>query len=221
MKSKKSDDKLEKSLKQTAIAVNQNNEQSTSTLDTSNKDVQLSSNPKTKQKAKQKKIGSETRPEDILDTLQNRKLAPGEWENFADQLLKRGVQKVADDLRGHVQPATERDTRFEPPEGVSDDSGAEELGVRRSSRQTKRKEPKRFGDPVKHSIKEVSEELSGGAFLKAALQEYRRRLTDFQERDDRPIESNCRLLKTLSPEEIRLRNAGQRSKLESLLESRP
>ena len=53
--------KPEKSLKQTAIAVDQNNEQSISTLDTSNKDVQSSSTLKTKQKAKQKKIDSETR----------------------------------------------------------------------------------------------------------------------------------------------------------------
>ena len=194
MKDKKSDDKPEKSLKQTAIAVDQNNKQSTSTLDTSKENIPSSSTPKTKQKAKQKEIDSETRPEDILDTFQNRKLAPAEWENFADQLLKRRVQKVADDLRGHVQPATERDTRFEPPQGVSDDSGAKELGVRRSSSQFKSKESKRFGDPVKHSIKEVLEELSGGAFLKAALQEYRRRLTDFQERGDRPIESTLRLL---------------------------
>ena len=187
-KGKKPDNKPKKSTKQTGTAVDQSSEQSTSTLDTSNRDVQSSSTPKNKQKAKLKKIDSETRPEDILDTFQNGNLAPAEWENSADQLLKRDVQKVADNLRGHVQPASERDTRFEPPQGVSDDSSAEESGVRRSSRQTKSKEPQRFGDPVKHSIKEVSEELSGGALLKAALQEYRRRLTDFQERSDRPIE---------------------------------
>ena len=165
-KGKKPDYKPGKLLKQTAITVDQGNEQSTSTLDTSNKDVHASSSPKTKQKAKLKTIDSQTRPEDILDTFQNRNLAPAEWENIADQLLKRGVQKVAYDLRGNVQPASERDTIFEPPQGVSDDSSAEESGVRRSSRQTKNKDPKRFGDPVKNSIKEVSEELSGGALLK-------------------------------------------------------
>ena len=78
--------------------------------------------------------------------------------------------------------------------GVSDDSSAEGSGVRRNSRQTMSKEPKRFGDPVKHSIKEVSEELSGGALLKAALQEYRKKLTDFHERSDRPVESKLRIL---------------------------
>ena len=162
-------------------------------------------------------IDSETRPEDNLDTFQNRNLAPAEWENFAEQLFKRGVQKVEDDLRGHVQPAFERDTRFGPPQGVSDDSSSEESGVGRSSRRTKNKEPKRFGDPVKHSIKKVSEELSGGALLKAALQEYRRKLTDFQERSDRPIESKLRLLE----KHLFRRTPGQRSKLESLLENRP
>ena len=104
---------------------------------------------------------------------------------MAYQFLKRGVQKVSDDLRGHVQPASERDTRFESPQGVSDDS-----------RQSKSKELKRFGDPVKHSIKEVSEELTGGALLKAALQEYRRRLKTFQERSDMPTESKLRLLES-------------------------
>ena len=97
-----------------------------------------------------------------MDTFQNRNLAPAEWENFADQLLKRGVQRIVDDLRGNFQPVSERDTAFEPPQGVSEESSAEESGVRRSSRQTKNKEPKRFGDPIKHSIKKVSADLSGG-----------------------------------------------------------
>ena len=167
-KGKKSDEKHGKMPRQTAIAVDQGNEQSTPTLDTSNKDVHASSNPKTKQKAKLKKIDSQTHPEDILDTFQNRNLAPAVWENLADQLLKRWVQKIADDLRGNFQPVSEKDTIFEPPHGVSDDSSAEESGVRRCSRQTKSKDPKQFGDPVKQSIKEVSEELSGGVLIKAA-----------------------------------------------------
>ena len=93
MKGKKSDDKPEKlpNKLQTTIAVDQSNEQSRSTMVTSNKDVHASSTPKTKQKAKLKTIDSQTRPEDILDTFQNRNLAPAEWENLADQLLKRGV----------------------------------------------------------------------------------------------------------------------------------
>ena len=79
----------------------------------------------------------------------------------ADQVLKGGDQKEVDKLRGNNQPAGETDERFDPPTGTKDDFSMEDTGVRRSSRQTKNKEPQRFGDPVKHSIKEISkEELS-------------------------------------------------------------
>ena len=74
-KEKKSDDKQSKLPRQTAIAVDQRNEQSTSMLDDSNKDVHTSSTPKNKQKAIIKTIDSQTRPEDIVDTFQNRNLA--------------------------------------------------------------------------------------------------------------------------------------------------
>ena len=109
-------------------------------------------------------------------------------------MLKRGVQRVADDIRGNPQPFSERDAAFEPPQRFSDESSAEESNVRRCSRQTKNKEPKRFGDPIKHSIKEISENLTGGALLKTALQEYSRRLRDFKERSDRPAESKLKML---------------------------
>ena len=102
-------------------------------METSNTDVHASSTPKTKQKAKLKSIDVQTRPEDILDTFQNRNLAPAEWENLTDQLLKRGVQKVADDLMGNVQSESEKYTFFEPPQGSSDESSADDSGVRRSS----------------------------------------------------------------------------------------
>ena len=123
-----------------------------------------------------KKTVLATRPEDILDTFQNRNLPPAEWENLADQLRKRGVEKVANEL-GDIRQFQRGRRRG-----------------RRSSRQTKSKEPKRFRDPVRHSIKQVSEELTGGALLKAALQEYRRRLPEFKERNDRPTESKLGLL---------------------------
>ena len=32
-------------------------------------------------------------PEDKLDTFQNRNLEPAEWENLADQVLKRGYKR--------------------------------------------------------------------------------------------------------------------------------
>ena len=101
-----------------------------------------------------------------METFHNRNLAPSDWEKYADQLLKRGVQRVADELRENPQKGSELDTNFEPPQGFSDESSAEESGVRRSSRQTKNKEPKRFGDPIKHSIKEISEIHTGRGLLR-------------------------------------------------------
>ena len=96
------------------IAIDQIQEQPTSNSGTLDRDTHASSTSKTKQKTKLKFIDSQTCPEDILDTFQNRNLAPAEWENFADQLLKRGVQRVAEDLRGNFQPVSERNTAFEP-----------------------------------------------------------------------------------------------------------
>ena len=149
---------------QTVIATDQGPEQSTSKLGTLGQNTQTSSTPKTKQRTKLKCIDSQTSLEDILDTFQNRNLAPAEWEKYADQFLKSGVQRVADDIRRNSQPFSERDAAFESPQGFSDESSAEESSVRRSSRQTKKKEPKRFGYPIKHSIKEISENLTGGHY---------------------------------------------------------
>ena len=162
VKEKRSHSKQNNLTGQIAIATDQGHEQPLSKLGTLGHHTQTVSTPKTKQRTKSKCIDSQTSPEDLLNTFQNRKLAPAEWEKFADQLLKRGVQRVADDIRGNPQPILERDAAFEPPQGFSGESSAEESSVRRSSRQTKNKEPKRFGHPIKHSIKEISENLTGG-----------------------------------------------------------
>ena len=54
----------------------------------------------------------------------------------SDRISTHEVQNVADELRGKNQSVGERDDKFKPPQGVSD-------------------------DPVKHSIKKISEKLSG------------------------------------------------------------
>ena len=92
-KEKRPKDKQKSLTGQIAVAVDQGMEQSTSNLETLKNDVHASSTPKTKQKVKLKTIDSQTRPEDILDTFQNQNLPPAEWENLADQLLKRGSKK--------------------------------------------------------------------------------------------------------------------------------
>ena len=80
------------------------------------------------QKGKLKKVDLSTKPEDILETFQNRDLVPAEWEHLAHQMLKRGVQKVPDELRGKNQSAGEGAERFYPPTVVSDDSNMEDMG---------------------------------------------------------------------------------------------
>ena len=193
-KEKKIRNKQQQGTSQTTTAVNPEQEQSTSRPEKVDTKNQSSSTPKPKQRSKLKCIDSHTPLEDIVDTLHNRNLAPSEWEKYADQLLKRGVQRVADEIRGNPQQISEKDTTFEPPQGFSDESSTEESGIRRSSRQTKNKEPKRFGDPIKHSIKEISENLTGGGLLKEALKEYRNQLRDFKDRSNRPMESKVRRL---------------------------
>ena len=195
-KEKKGRSKKQQGTNQAATAANSEQEKATSKpeSDTVDNKIQSSSTPKAKQRPKLKDIDSHTPLEDIVDTFHNRNLAPSEWEKYADQLLKRGVQRVADELRENPQQSSELDTNFEPPQGFSDESSAEESGIRRSSRQTKNKEPKRFGDPIKHSIKEISENLTGRGLLKEALRQYRNQLQDFKDRVDRPLESKVRRL---------------------------
>ena len=155
----------------------------------------MSSTHRKQQKGKLKKKGMSSKPEDIMDKFHNRNLAPTKWETLGDQVHKRGVKKVADELRGKNQSVGEWDERLDPPTGASDDSSIEDTGVGRSWRQTKSKDSQHFGDLFKHSIKEISgEKLSEGALPKIALHEYRRRLTHFKTRSDRPIETRSGLL---------------------------
>ena len=93
-KEKKGRSKKQQGTNQAATAANPEQEQATSkpeseTVDTK---IQSSSTPKAKQRPKLKCIDSHTPLEDIVDTFHNRNLAPSEWEKYADQLLKRGVQ---------------------------------------------------------------------------------------------------------------------------------
>ena len=50
-----------------------------------------------------KKVDLSIKPEELLDTCQSRYLAPSEWGHLDDQVLKRGVQKTASELRGKNQ----------------------------------------------------------------------------------------------------------------------
>ena len=117
-----------------------------------------------------------TKPEDILDTFQNRN--------------QQNRKTLADEcLRGEYRRwPTHREERTNLRANETKDSILHRVHQKKLT-PNKAEEPQRFGDPVKHSIKEISEEeLSGWALLKAAWQEYRRRLTHFKTRSERPIE---------------------------------
>ena len=77
-------------------------------------------------------------------------MTPGEWDELAEQVLTRGVQKEAEQIL-----TAKEDTIVEfPPPGFSDisDQEEEQTTVRRTSRQTKNQGPKRHGSPVSHSV---------------------------------------------------------------------
>ena len=97
-KEKKGRNKQQQGTSQTATAANLEQEQSTSKPERVDTKIQSSSTPKAKQRPKLKCIDSHTPLEDIGDKFHNRNLAPSEWEKYADQLLKRGVQRVADKI---------------------------------------------------------------------------------------------------------------------------
>ena len=118
VKEKKNQNKQQQGTSQTATAADLEQEQSTSKSGKLDKKTQTSSTPKSKQRSKLKCIDSQTPPEDMIDTFHNRNLAPSDWEKYADQLLKRGVQRVADEIRKNPQQISEKDTTFEPPQGL-------------------------------------------------------------------------------------------------------
>ena len=73
------------------------------------------------------------------------------------------------------------DVHMDPPPGFSDESSKDEhqgsiAPIRRSNRQTKNQGPKRYGDPVKHSVRLLCSEVDLTDLNKAALEAYRLKL---------------------------------------------
>ena len=73
-------------------------------------------------------------------------MTPGEWDELAEQVLTRGIQKESEQIL-----TANEDTIVEvhPPD-FADEAGQDEepLAVRRSGRQTNNQGPKRYGSPV-------------------------------------------------------------------------
>ena len=154
-----------------------------------------SSTPRKASIEKLKEITCVTTLETILETFQNQQdMTPPEWEKLADPVLNRGEQKSA------VEIFTSRDTASEGCDtsrpntlpGFLDESGQEGAeaspAVRRSGRQNKNQGPKRYWDPIKHSVKLICSGEDITDLSKAALEAYRTNLATLFNQTVKPVE---------------------------------
>ena len=85
----------------------------------------------------------------------------------------------------------------------SDESRQEESNVRKSAHPTKNKDPLRFEDPIKHSVKEFSTDSevaeTHGSRLTEALMNYRMKIVILIHRGDRSFDFNTRPVRELEP----------------------
>ena len=149
------------------------------------------STPRKEMKDTSKEIARNSSAEKILEKIQSRNLVTEDWNLSADQVLTRGVQKVAETFLKNTD--TIGDEGNNVPPGFSDESGESEVPLRRSERQTKNKSPSRFGNPVKHSIKLISTEQDITDLKKAALDAYRVKLATFKTEINKPVETKLGL----------------------------
>ena len=109
----------------------------------------------------------------------------------ADQVLTRGVQKSAEDILTSKEAEVE-----DTPSGFSDESGQEDglIAVRRRGRPNKNQTPKRYIDPVTHSIKLICSEEDIIDLNKAALEAYRIRLANSKTKTEELVETRFGML---------------------------
>ena len=149
----------------------------------------------TKSVPSKKRITRDTSPGSILNAFQKQDMGEEEWQNLADQVLTRGLQMTAEEIiKSKVEDKNE--VELGSPSGVSDDSVVDEQGgtnVRRSTRATKNQGPKRFGSPVKHSVKHISAD-DENAINEMALEQYRLGLANVKTDKHNPMETRLKLL---------------------------
>ena len=83
------------------------------------------------------------------------------------------------------------------PPGFSDESMIGEktgTSVRRSKRATKNQGPKRFGSPVKHSVKEISTDEDIADLNEMAPEQYRYKLANLKTNTSKPLETRLNIL---------------------------
>ena len=129
----------------------------------------LTSTPHNSTKSK-KEISRNTCPETILDTFNSKDLTAADWNRLADQVLERGVQRKAADILNSKEIAEEGEESNNPP-GFSDESEVEETSVRKSGRS--KKGPIRYGNPIKYSVRSISNHNDLLDLNQAAFEAYR------------------------------------------------
>ena len=106
--------------------------------------------------------------------------------------MTRGVEKEAETFLKNT--VVSDDEQSIAPPGFSDESNETEIPVRSSGRPTKNKDPVRFGNPVKHSVKLITTDQNVTDLNKAALEAYRVKLATFKTDVNKPVESKLGLL---------------------------
>ena len=151
-----------------------------------------------KAKPSKKRITRDTSPSSILNAFQNQDIATEEWQNLADQVLTRGLQRTAEKIaKSRAENQTETTCEHCSPSGVSDDSIEDEqtgTSVRRSKRATKNQGPKRLGSPVNPSVKYFSTDEEDADLNEMALEQYRYSLANVKTDKNRPMETRLKLL---------------------------
>ena len=146
-----------------------------------------------------KRIARDTSPSTILNAFQKQDMVPEEWQNLADLVLTRGLQKTAEKILNEKDTlAEEHATRVNSsPPGFSDESMIDEqtgTTIRRSKRATKNQGHKRFGNPVKHSVNEISTDEDIADLNELALDKHRYKLTNSKTDTSKPLETRLNLL---------------------------
>ena len=130
--------------------------------------------------SKLQEINRQTSPEAILEAFQNQDMTTDDWEKMADQVLTRAIQKTAEGILKTREEEANNDSQLDTPPGFSDESGRDErqgtIQVMRSSRQIKNQGLKRYGEPVKHSVRLVCSEDEITDLNLAELEAYRLKL---------------------------------------------
>ena len=106
--------------------------------------------------------------------------------------MTKGVQKAAEEILKSSN--AEEEIHIKAPPGFSDESGDGEPTIRRSDRATKSKDPNRYGNPYKHSVKLVTSEEDLIVLKMAAVEAYRIKLANFRSDANKPEESKLGLL---------------------------